>query len=101
MLRNKRVRDEFLPTNLQKKISKLNYLLPVFLVGFPRVGSNYLQNVLSASSGLVSQSLYAPIEIDPRSILTYKTHAPSPEYLSDEVRRFLPVTVKPGKIIIR
>ncbi|MCK5058971.1 MAG: sulfotransferase domain-containing protein, partial [Candidatus Aminicenantes bacterium] len=99
MLRNKRLRDEFLPANLQKKVSKLNYLLPVFLVGFPRVGSNYLQNVLSASSGIVSQSLYAPIDIEPRLVLTYKTHAPSPEYLIDEVKRFLPVSIKPTKII--
>ncbi|MCP5052369.1 MAG: sulfotransferase domain-containing protein [bacterium] len=100
--RAKRIKNKYLynGTETYTNIKQLNYLLPAFLASYPRAGSNYVQNVLTSSSGILSQSLYAPIDIDPGLILTMKTHAPSREYLHDEINSFLPVSSKPSKFII-
>lgn len=61
---------------------------PTFVVSFPRSGSNFLQNVLRASSGRAARSIYD----DPRDApgaFSLKSHAPTRAYLRDEARRLL------------
>jgi hypothetical protein len=83
-----------------KKFSaNASYCLPTYLISFPRSGSNFLQTVLEKSSGLKCCSFYSPRPKDSEHILSFKSHALSPEYLQDEISRYIPGSHKPEKII--
>ncbi len=80
--------------------ARASYKLPSFLVSFPRSGSNMIQNVLESSSGMRCCSLYSPRPLDPASVLSFKSHALSPAYLTDEIARFYPELESPDKTIL-
>lgn len=84
----------------KKKAAKLGYVLPTFLVSFPRSGSNFLQSVLQGSSGFLCQSIYGPYPDDTEPVLSLKSHAISLEHLLDEINRLLPDVSQPSKIIL-
>ncbi|OVE74306.1 hypothetical protein BVX94_00785 [bacterium B17] len=98
--RAKRQRNANLYLDVNEKIEQLSYSPPAFLVSFPRAGSNFIQNVLTETTGILSQSIYAPIDIEPNLILTFKSHSLSMEYLKDEVNRLVSPSISPSKLII-
>ena len=67
-------------TNLSQRLS---YRLPAIVVSFPRSGSNFIQNVIQESSGMICQSIY-DTDILLNGTLNLKTHSPSPEYFINE-----------------
>ncbi|MGD9971488.1 MAG: sulfotransferase domain-containing protein [Desulfatirhabdiaceae bacterium] len=83
----------------KKFAQSVSYKLPTYLVSFPRSGSNFLQTVLEKSSGFRCCSLYSPRPADPEYVLSLKSHALSPDYLYDEIKRYLPRAQNPEKII--
>ena len=83
-----------------KKYSKCcGFSLPTFLVSYPRSGSNFLQNVLRKSTDLYCCSFYAPRPKNPQCVFSFKSHALSPKYLNDEIKRYYPAMKIPEKII--
>ncbi len=58
---------------------------PYFLVSYPRSGSNFLQNLLEKSTGFNNQSIYSPLIVRSNLTMTLKSHAPSFDYLEQEV----------------
>ena len=92
-----RHRDIMLRT--KKYAERCRYNLPTILVSYPRSGSNYLQNVLGASTKLYCSSLYSPRPKDPECVLSFKSHALSPKYLYDELNRYYPGIKPLSKII--
>lgn len=79
---------------------KSSYKLPTYLVCFPRSGSNFVQTVIEKSSGLRCCSFYSPRPVDHESVLSFKSHALSPDYLCDEIKRYMPDAPNPVKIIL-
>lgn len=78
-----------------------SYRLPTYLVSFPRSGSNFLQSVLSASSGMFCCSQYGRLELHAESFLSLKSHAISPQVLREEILLFRPTDVIwPEKIVV-
>mgnify|MGYP001056833394 CR=1 FL=1 len=86
----------------EQTIAGLPYPVPGVVVSYPRAGSNFLQAILTQSSGLNNQSIYARKEpIGPRDfILSLKSHAPTPEYLWEEYRRKVAMPERPERIIL-
>lgn len=86
----------------EQTIAGLPYPVPGVVVSYPRAGSNFLQAILTQSSGLNNQSIYARKEpIAPRDfILTLKSHAPTPEYLWEEYRRKVTLPEQPERIVL-
>lgn len=79
---------------------ELTYRLPAVLVGFPRSGTNFVQNVVQKSTGLYCSTLYSPLEAWGEFALTVKSHALSPAGLRQEWEWFLPGHTMPTKIIL-
>jgi tetratricopeptide (TPR) repeat protein len=80
--------------------SKISYPLPAVLLSFPRSGSNFLQNVLAASSSLHSQSIYGHMPEDTAHVLTLKSHSPSMQHFTDEWSALTKIKKLPRKAII-
>lgn len=87
-------------TRHSRRARDFQYRLPTYLVAFPRSGTNFLQGVLEASSGLQCRSLYALPHTAPTEIFNFKSHALSYTYLVDEVRRLICEMDKPEKVIL-
>lgn len=79
---------------------KISYSLPTYLISYPRSGSNFLQSVLSKSSGLCCKSIYALPHNYSEHILSLKSHAISYKYLLDESKRLVHTDNLPSKIIL-
>lgn len=100
-LLDKNLKSKVKYINAENIAANLDYLLPTFLVSFPRSGSNFLQMILQASSGLQCQSIYVPVSTSTEPVLSLKSHAVSLHYLFDEILRFIPDTSSsPSKIIL-
>lgn len=69
------------------------------IVSFPRSGSNFLQSVLRQTCEVGATSIYTGAARSD-DISNVKSHAPSPEYLNDEVLRILNEDLKktPAKV---
>ena len=98
--------------NKVRKLKNTNIKSPCFIVSYPRSGSNFLQSVLTHSSGFHSSSIYAynslkptlyksqsKYLLKPNELLTLKSHSITPAYFHDEVQRFGIEMDKPEKII--
>ena len=73
---------------------------PVYLMGFPRSGTNFLQNVVRNSSKRLINNMYN-LEDDPDAHLIIKSHAPSYPHLLGEVGQFAQgISSLPGRFII-
>jgi tetratricopeptide (TPR) repeat protein len=60
---------------------------PAILISFPRSGSNFLQNVISESSGCASASIYSQSgRFNPLQNLTVKSHAIDYDHLQHEMQ---------------
>lgn len=79
---------------------EFSYSLPTMVISYPRSGSNFLQSVLDASSGLPHRSFHNP-QVNMRELSHYglKSHAISPEWLADEFNRTTLNYKYPEKII--
>lgn len=90
--------------NYQQLIRDLNqqitYSLPTYLVSFPRSGSNFLQFIVSKSTGLHCHSIYGRNIDLPENTLSIKSHSISYKYLLDEIDRLLPSVAHPTKLIL-
>ncbi len=93
------IRSKLQVARARETAAKLPYPLPAVVLSYPRAGSNFLQSVLQGSSGLRCQSIYGQFTEGPQYTLTVKSHSPSPPYLEDEWRRFLPGLDLPQKVI--
>lgn len=65
-------------------IDKISYPLPAAIISFPRSGSNFIQNVITRSSGTRNCSIYLPDLQDLSDVVTLKSHSYSQEYLKKE-----------------
>ncbi|MBO8151893.1 MAG: sulfotransferase domain-containing protein [Candidatus Marinimicrobia bacterium] len=82
-----------------KKLKKI--ISPTYLISFPRSGSNFVQNVITKSSGTYNYSIYYFGNNEYRKCLTIKSHALSYSHLIAEVARFIPSERNlPAKFII-
>ena len=83
-----------------ERASKLPYTRPAVVVSYPRSGSNFVQSILTHSSGMRNVSIYGegPGSLDP--LLTVKSHALSPAYLQDEFLRLLNMEDAPERIVL-
>ncbi len=97
-----------IPLDLQKikhhikrlQPEKHTFKLPAIIISFPRSGSNFLQNVLSESSGYESNSLDLPIgRFYPAQNLTVKSHAIDFNQLQYELQ-VSKISFPPPKVII-
>jgi hypothetical protein len=86
--------------SFRRRCSAFEYSLPTVVVSYPRSGSNFLQNVLAASSGLPLRSFHSPVE-NMRELCHYglKSHAISSDWLADEFSRTTLNYKYPEKII--
>lgn len=86
--------------SFRRRCSAFEYSLPTVVVSYPRSGSNFLQNVLAASSGLPLRSFHSPYE-NMRELCHYglKSHAISSDWLADEFSRTTLNYKYPEKII--
>ncbi len=78
----------------------IRYRLPVYLISFPRSGSNFLQSVVFQSTGYYCGSLYGNRPVDLRTVFMFKSHALSFPYLLDEIDRYYPHAHGPEKTIL-
>jgi len=81
-----------------KKSKKV--ITPTYLISFPRSGSNFVQNVISKSTGTYNYSIYYFRDNSYKKCLTIKSHAPSYLHLVAEVARFIPDEKMPSRFII-
>lgn len=83
-------------------MSGLSFRAPAAVVSYPRSGSNFLQSILTHSSGLNNQSIYGrKVKFTARDFtLSVKSHAPTPEYLAGEFPRKVERPEQPERIIL-
>lgn len=81
---------------------QLEWPWPGVVCSFPRSGSNFLQSILTQSSGLNNQSIYGRQRLfSPEELtLTVKSHAPSSAYLQEEYQRKVAWPAAPEKVIV-
>ena len=84
----------------EKIASGFPYPLPAAVVSFLRSGSNFLQSVLTHSSGLSNRSIYGEFREETKVLLTVKSHALSPEYLFGEFERLVGDPPRPARIVL-
>ena len=94
------VRKRLLLLHGLERLSKLRYAQPAVVVSYPRSGSNFMQSILTHSTGMNNISIYGQSPSSFIPLLTVKSHAPSPEYLEDEYQRLLETESLPGRIIL-